>query len=96
MQNSRSNRNKNIVNPRISSLLRYGFVLPIIIVFTLSSCSANRGIRLRNKSIKKWEKKERELKKEREKDQKQSIIYPKEMKGSNFKVIKRLDDEQSN
>jgi len=86
MQNFKSNRSKNIVNIKISRLLRYGFVLSIIIVFTLSSCSANRGIRLRNKSIKKWEKKEQELKKKRIKDQKQSIIYP--------KGVKRQDDEQ--
>jgi len=89
MQNFKSNRSKNIVILRISSLLHYRFVLSIIVIFALSSCSANRGIRLRNKSIKKWEKKEQELKKERVKKQKQSIIYPKEMKDSNLKAVKR-------
>ncbi|MEL6717396.1 MAG: hypothetical protein AAFP82_01635 [Bacteroidota bacterium] len=39
----------------ISSFLCYVIIFGITLLI-LSSCSASRGIRLRNKSIKKWEK----------------------------------------
>lgn len=55
------NNSRIRIGVRTSSSLYHILLLSGIIIFTLSSCSANRGIRLRNKSIEKWEKKERKL-----------------------------------
>ena len=71
--------NLNIIGRLTSNTLGHLSLLFGIIVFILSSCSANGGIKLRNKSIKEWEKKERKLEMENSKD---TTTYSRKLKGN--------------
>lgn len=77
-------KNVNIHRYKLSMLWVYTIILGVASM-TFSSCSTHRAIRLRNKSIKKWESFQfQEIKKSPNNEVAKWIIYSRKIKGTSF------------